>query len=139
MAKFSKTSIERLSTCHIDLRTIFYEAVREYDCSILEGHRGEERQNNLYKKKLSKLQYPFGKHNKQPSEAVDVAPYPIDFADSTKKIARFYHFAGYILGLTERLLLERKITHNIRWGGDWDGDRDFSDQNFDDLGHFELI
>jgi hypothetical protein len=26
----------------------------------------------------------------------------------------------------------------LRWGGDWDSDKDFSDQNFDDLVHWEL-
>ena len=25
----------------------------------------------------------------------------------------------------------------IRWGGDWDGDNEFTDQSFDDLVHFE--
>ena len=27
----------------------------------------------------------------------------------------------------------------LRWGGDWDGDRDFKDQRFIDLPHFELV
>jgi peptidoglycan L-alanyl-D-glutamate endopeptidase CwlK len=27
---------------------------------------------------------------------------------------------------------------NVRWGGDWDGDRDIDDQTFDDLPHFEF-
>ena len=26
----------------------------------------------------------------------------------------------------------------VRWGGDWDGDFEFKDQNFHDLPHFEL-
>jgi hypothetical protein len=27
----------------------------------------------------------------------------------------------------------------LRWGGDWDSDKDTKDQNFNDLPHFELI
>jgi peptidoglycan L-alanyl-D-glutamate endopeptidase CwlK len=37
------------------------------------------------------------------------------------------------------LLVEGKISHAIRWGGDWDSDDIFDDQNFDDLPHFELV
>jgi len=39
----------------------------------------------------------------------------------------------------ERLYNEGKITHKLRWGGDWDSDKVFDDQNFDDLPHFELV
>ena len=27
----------------------------------------------------------------------------------------------------------------LRWGGDWNDNKDFSDQTFDDLVHFELV
>ena len=27
---------------------------------------------------------------------------------------------------------------DLIWGGDWDGDTDLNDNNFDDLVHFEL-
>ena len=78
-------------------------------------------------------------NNQQPSLAVDVVPYPIDWGEAgtesekRKAIARFYHFAGYVLRTAE------KMDISIRWGGDWDGDKDFSDQSFDDLPHWELL
>ena len=73
--------------------------------------------------------YPNSKHNKLPSKAVDVAPYPIDWNDPD----RFYHFAGYVRGIAEGMGIK------IRWGGDWNGNFDLKDQNFYDLPHFELL
>ena len=72
--------------------------------------------------------FPKGRHNALPSKAVDVAPYPIDWEDREG----FILFAGYVLGVASQLGL------NIRWGGDWDGDFDLSDNEFDDLVHFEM-
>ena len=60
--------------------------------------------------------------------AVDVTPYPVDF-DNTD---RHYYFCGYVLAVAKQLGLD------IRWGGDWDSDRETKDQTFNDLVHFEL-
>ena len=128
MAKFGNTSKKRLKTCDEKLQILFNEIVKVFDCSILVGHRGEEDQNKAYKEGNSQVKWPKGKHNKKPSSAVDVAPYPIDWEDRE----RFSYFAGFVKGVAYRL----NIT--LRWGGDWDGDNDLSDNNFDDLVHFEL-
>jgi len=128
MGQFSQQSQKRLDTCHPLLQMIFYDIVRTFDCSIIDGHRPMHRQNQLYREGKSKLIYPNSKHNQFPSLAVDVAPYPIDWAD----IRRFYYFGGYVLGVV------RSIGIKIRWGGDWDGDRQVKDQEFNDLIHFEL-
>jgi peptidoglycan L-alanyl-D-glutamate endopeptidase CwlK len=32
-----------------------------------------------------------------------------------------------------------KMTHDVRYGGDWDGDKDINDQTFNDTVHFELV
>ena len=95
---------------------------------VLEGHRGEEKQNAAYDKGNSKVRYPNGKHNQSPSVAVDVAPYPIDWADRD----RFHYFGGYVLGVAKQMGL------NIRWGGDWNQDTQTKDNKFDDLVHFEI-
>lgn len=129
MYKFSKTSLERLSTCHVDLQKLFNEVIKHYDCTIVCGHRSKEEQNLAFKKGNSKLQYPKSKHNVYPSVAVDVAPYPIDWND----MSRFYHFGGYVLGVADILNIK------LRWGGDWDSDNDLKDQTFMDLVHFELV
>jgi peptidoglycan L-alanyl-D-glutamate endopeptidase CwlK len=139
MPKFSQESFSKLSTCHMELQTLFYEVIRSFDCKVTEGHRNEIDQNEAFNRGVTKLKWPDGKHNKQPSMAVDVYPYPVNLSNEPKNIARFYLFAGYVLGIAERLKQEGKMTYSIRWGGDWDGDKDITDQKFNDLVHFELI
>jgi len=131
MYSYSKKSKEKLAQCNTDLQMIFNKAITFYDHTVLEGHRGKERQNELYRQGKSNVQWPDGNHNKEPSDALDAAPYPIDWSNSPKNTARFYHFAGFIKGLGAAHGIK------IRWGGDWDGDNDFTDQTFDDLVHFE--
>jgi hypothetical protein len=48
-----------------------------------------------------------------------------------KDLARWYYFGGYVCGVAEELGIP------IRWGGDWNGNRQVDDQSFDDLPHFE--
>ena len=140
MPKFSQISFSRLSTCHIELQTLFYEVVRSYDCSVILGYRNEEDQHEAFNSGASQLDWPNGKHNKNPSMAADVCPYPVNLSTKdVKNLARFYHFAGYVKGIAEQLKAQGKMTYSIRWGGDWDSDLDFKDQKFDDLVHFELV
>ncbi len=133
MPKFNNRSKDRLSTCDKDLQRLFNEVVKKYDCSILEGHRSNERQEELYAKKKSKVK--LSKHNANPSLAVDVSPYPIPEKwgkGNFKELAKFYHFVGYVKAIADQLGI------SIRFGADWDGDNNFRDQKFDDLVHFEL-
>ena len=128
MPRFGSRSINRLKTCDQKLQELFYEVVKHFDCSIIEGNRGEERQNKAYADGKSKVKYPNGKHNKFPSVAVDVAPYPIDWSDRD----RFHYFGGFVLGVAKQMGM------NIRWGGDWNQDTETIDNKFDDLVHFEI-
>ena len=128
MPRFGKRSISRLKTCDQKLQELFYEVVKHFDCSIIEGHRGEERQNKAFADGKSKVKYPNGKHNQNPSIAVDVAPYPIDWSDRD----RFHYFGGFVLGVAKEMGM------NIRWGGDWNQDTETKDNKFDDLVHFEI-
>jgi peptidoglycan L-alanyl-D-glutamate endopeptidase CwlK len=137
MPSFSKTSADRLFTCEQQLRKLFDKVVEKYDCTILEGHRGQIKQDAYFNAtpQRSGVKWPNGKHNKRPSEAVDAAPYPIPEnwgADHWKDMVKFYEFAAIVR--YEAALMNIKI----RWGGDWDGDGDYRDQTFDDLVHFEL-
>ncbi len=43
------------------------------------------------------------------------------------------------MGIAQKLKDEGKMTHAIRYGGDWDRDFDITDNKFQDLVHFELI
>lgn len=133
MNNFGKGSLARLSTCDNSLQLLFNAVGKRYPCTILEGHRDEERQNLLFEQGKSKVKFPHGKHNSKPSKALDAAPDPINWSNDRKNIARYYHFAGFVLAMANVMDIK------IRWGGDWDGDRDFSDQTFDDLVHFELV
>ena len=46
MPKFGKRSKERLATCDERLQEVFNEVIKFVDCSVLEGHREQERQGN---------------------------------------------------------------------------------------------
>ena len=120
MAKFGARSLKRLKTCHPLLQVIMKEVVKIYDITILEGHRGKAAQNAYFKKGTSQLKYPKGNHNKIPSMAVDISPYPIDWKD----LKRFHEVAGIV----------KAIAHvygiNIQWGGNW--------KRFKDYPHYEL-
>tara|TARA_S200002703_G_scaffold155626_1_gene159992 strand:+ start:2114 stop:2506 length:393 start_codon:yes stop_codon:yes gene_type:complete len=129
MASYSQKSQSRLQECHQDLIDLFGAVVQNFDNTILTGHRNKEDQNLAYFEGKSQLQWPNGKHNKYPSIAIDVAPYPIDWEDRE----RFTYFAGYVKGIAKGMGI------NIRWGGDWDSDTQVKDNSFDDLVHFELI
>ena len=134
MPRFGKRSKSRLATCDIKLQKLFEEVVKHFDCTVIQGHRGEEEQNQAYDAGRSKLRYPDGKHNASPSRAVDVAPYPVDWEDRD----RFHYFSGFVMGMATRL--EKKVpTLKLRWGGDWDQDTEVKDNRFDDLVHFELV
>ena len=128
MPSFSNESIKKLSTCSESLQKLFNIVVQDFDCTILEGHRGQKEQNEAFASGHSKLKYPDGNHNKFPSLAIDVAPYPVDWNDRE----RMTLFAGFVLGTAKQIGIK------IRWGGDWDNNTQVKDNKFDDLVHFEL-
>tara|TARA_R100000908_G_C3701133_1_gene111583 strand:- start:53 stop:484 length:432 start_codon:yes stop_codon:yes gene_type:complete len=128
MPRFSTKSKSKLDTCDERLQKIFKKVVKGFDCTVIEGHRGKEKQNEAFKKGNSKLKFPKGKHNSLPSVAVDVIPYPIDWEDRE----RMTYFAGYVVGIAKSMGI------TIRWGGDWNMDTKVKDNRFDDLVHFEL-
>jgi peptidoglycan L-alanyl-D-glutamate endopeptidase CwlK len=135
MPKFSQESFSKLSTCHPDLQALFYEVIKNFDCVILEGYRNQQEQDLAYSEGRSKLQWPNGKHNHQPSMAVDVTPYPVNFSD----IKRLYWFAGYVMGIAQKLKDDGKMSHSVKFGGDWNGNVEDINQHFRDMQHFEIV
>jgi len=129
MPSFSEESLYQLNSCDMQLQRLFYEVVKDFDCKVICGYRDEVEQNAFFKDGKTKVKYPDSKHNWVPSRAVDVVPYPVDW----NNLNRFYVFGGYVKGIANKLGIK------IRWGGDWDNDNDITDQNFNDLPHFELI
>tara|TARA_Y100001963_G_scaffold159029_1_gene260975 strand:- start:544 stop:921 length:378 start_codon:yes stop_codon:yes gene_type:complete len=124
MPRFGSKSRKQLSTCNPKLQSLFKEVVRHFDCSILEGKRSLETQKELLKDGATKTL----DSAHLTGDAVDVAPYPIDFEDRD----RFHYFGGFVLGIARQMGIE------IIWGGDWNNDTKTKDNSFDDLVHFEL-
>ena len=129
MARYSTRSEMRLQSCHLHIQRVLRDVLGLFDHTVIEGHRTKAVQNQKVHQGLSQVRWPDGMHNRQPSLAVDIAPYPIDWNDRE----RFVLLAGVVLGVAH--------SHGIklRWGGDWDRDMQVKDNNFDDLGHFELV
>jgi len=129
MPRFGAKSKSKLKTCDIKLQEVFNEVIKKVDCSVLEGHRGKDRQNSLFKEGKTKVIYPNGRHNASPSRAADVVPYPIDWEDRE----RFHLFAGFVIGVAYKMGIK------LRWGGDWNMNWFVDDNKFDDFPHFELL
>lgn len=129
MYTFGNASNQRLSTCRNELRIVAQEALKYADFSIVYGTRTETEQAILYQQGFSKVQYPNSKHNKNPSDAFDFVPYPVDWKDERQ----FTYIAGLILGIG----LSKGII--LRWGGDWKQNGKLKENTFNDLGHIEFV
>lgn len=133
---YSKSSLDKLSTCDPLLQQLFMEVIKHRDNTIIEGCRGQKLQHQYFVEGRSKLDWPHGKHNKLPSKAVDSVPYPIDWNKVNKNdrwaINEMYLYAGIVIGIAKMMDIP------VRWGGDWDGDGTITDQQFHDLPHFEI-
>lgn len=130
MPKFSATSEARLMTCHPDIIRVMRRAILETDFTVICGWRGPEAQLKAYESGNSKLLYPKSKHNrskigagiwdKTMSDAIDIAPYPIDWKDT----GRFKELAKIVLRIAE----EEGV--KLSWGGHW--------TKFVDMPHYEI-
>lgn len=125
---FGKSSTERLLTCHKDLQMIMNYVIKFKDISILCGYRPEDLQNEYYNTGKSKVKYPNSKHNKFPSTAIDVCPFPVNWGriDEFAELVRFIQ--GIALG---------KYNIKLRVGLDWNGNWK-KDETFVDGPHIEL-
>lgn len=133
MPVFGPASEAQLKTCHPDLQLVLREAILYFDFSVVEGHRGEAAQNAAYAKGYSKVRYPNGNHNKIPSEAADLAPYPIDWSSKPVAIERFCLMQGVVWACAQRMGIP------IRLGLDWNRNMDTRDETFRDYPHVELF
>ena len=136
MPRFSRRSLEKLESCEDAIQRLFSEFIKEFDCTILCGHRTASEQARVFTEGHSKCEWPDSKHNSFPSPAVDVAPYYIEKPHirwDRPALYRWYYFGGRVVELA------RSMNIPIRWGGDWDRDTYVRDQRFNDLPHFELF
>lgn len=153
MSTYNKNSLGKLMIAEPDLITIFQEVVKIFDNSVIYGYRSPAFQFDLYKKgrsfvnskwiitdKKLVVTYKDGtiqksNHNFDPARAVDVMPYPINFKD----IKRIHYFAGFVMCMAIKLKEEGRISHDIRWGGDFNRNTEVKDETFMDLAHYEII
>lgn len=142
MPRFSAQSRRHLGTCRRELKILFGEVIKDVDCTVTQGHRGEEAQNEAYAREKTTKQWPDSKHNQLPSDAADVAPYDaeirgIDWDD----VQGFWMFVGYVRATFKQLQKRGMVSTDVRLrvGGDWDGDFDTDDQQFNDAPHFEIV
>ena len=136
MYKFSKRSQSNLITAHSELQLLFNEVIKEVDITVLYGHRTKEQQDEMVAKGYSKLKYPNSNHNSNPSMAVDVAPYPIDWKD----LDRFAETAVIIFDTWNFLKKNKKVFKTIRWGGNWKSvyDESWKQVKWLDMPHWEI-
>lgn len=132
MFYFGQKSIGNLNALTYNLQKVARKTLELelMDFAIICSFRSEAEQNKLFSEGKSKVKWPDGKHNKYPSEAMDLVPYVAGKISWNK-----FHccvLAGIILAVA-------KIEDiSLRWGGNWDmDDEPITDQNFQDLVHFE--
>lgn len=121
MPKFSHISLERLNTCHPDLRRIALEAIDVVDFAIVCGHRTDADQQKAYESGHSLKKPGESKHNYSPSRAFDFVPYPVDWSDAT----RFRTVAHVMATIAYRYDIKIRLGVNF--------------PTFKDLGHIELV
>jgi len=142
MPKFSQHSTERLATCDKRLQEVLEYVISHYDCSVLCGQRGQEDQEEAFAKGNTKVHFPNSRHNKTPSQAVDVMPYPIiwpslvGLTSEEKEKARAYatvcRFAGFVQGVAAHM------GYKLTWGGDWNRNGIIEPGDDWDLPHFQV-
>jgi len=142
--KFGNRSNRNLATCHVDLQLIAEESLKisQVDFGVSEGHRSVEKQLEYFNTGKSKIDgvNKKGKHNYQPSLAMDIYAYVSGKPKLSFNPTYLAYLGGVITATAQRLLNEGRISHKVRWGYNWDSDGEIgTDQRFNDLPHFELI
>lgn len=126
--KLSKRSLDRLVGVNPSLVAVFKKACESmpFDITVLEGLRTAERQAELLKQGATKVQV--SRH--MSGNAIDIAPYPIDWNDTERfKIVAHHMFAA-----------AKELGIVIRWGGNWSrqDEKVKPASSFVDMPHFEL-
>lgn len=99
----------KLVSQYIDAGALKYAGI--IDIAVLCGYRDKAAQDAAVLKKTSKVAWPKSKHNRMPSDAVDVVVYPVDYKDKAyaMKMAVLH---GFICGVAARLGID---LFNIDW------------------------
>jgi len=132
---FGSSSEKRLKTVSPLLQKIMRKSLETslIDFGIPQhgGKRTASEQCELFKQGLSKCDGVKKLSRHQSGNAIDI----VAFVNGYTYDQKYYYMLGHHILQTAKSM---GIT-NLRWGGDWDGDFDLSDQTFNDLVHFELV
>lgn len=138
MITWGKGSLAERATLHPQLIILVDDVAAfvppKFDHTLVCGWRGKAAQNKAYAEKRSTKQWPDSKHNhtfggKPLSLAVDISPFPPDYADELT-IAR-------LIGIYDARAITLGIP--IRVGLDFSGDGRSRDERFIDAWHIELV
>lgn len=147
MYRFGINSKIKLGSVHKDLALILNEAIKvsKIDFGVSEGHRGFNRQRELFLEGKSSKDgvIKVSKHQSLPSMAADIYIYHPN-NDVRASIIYDYSHLAYVAGvidvISQFLFDEGEISYKVRWGGNWDGDGVIKyDQKLIDYPHFELV
>lgn len=134
MASFGRSSEAKLKMAHPDIQLVMRKAIKIIDFTIVQTHRTSAEHARYIVLGKTRVSYEETRHASNPAEAIDIAPWfrnepHIRWEDRET----FIYLAGIIMACAVDLNIP------LRWGGNWDRDDEIlSDQNFDDLVHFEL-
>lgn len=152
-------SREKIGSLHQDLQQILHKALptSPVDFGIGQGARTFQEQLDLYLQGretpgriVTKLDPRNSNHlarakhviyeGREKSEAFDIYAWVPGRSDLSYDKYLLTLIAGHIMGTAKELLLDDTIAHYLRWGGNWDNNGEIiTDQEFDDLPHFELL
>lgn len=128
MFKLGKRSKNSLKYVDMNLQKLCYEVIKDFDFTVIEGHRTVARQYELFTEGKSQIDgvTALGNHNYMPSKAIDVIPYkkghnPFDGSDESELMfwRMLWHFEQ----------ASKKLGIPITLGAYW---------SFKDLPHIEL-
>jgi peptidoglycan LD-endopeptidase CwlK len=134
MYSFGAKSTERKRECHPSLQVVLNVAIKHMDFSILCAYRDEEKQMAAYNAvpQLSRAKFGESPHNFNPSFAVDLAPYPIDWRD----MQRFCYLSGLMKGIASAHGIP--LTAGIDWNNNGILVKDDPAESLIDAPHFEI-
>ena len=145
-------------TLHEDLQTIISWGLTKcaVDFTLYEGHRPPEKQFEYYKKGrefkngrwvvvnkkavITNIDgyHVKGKHNYNPSHAVDLRAYVPDKEGLTWDSVHLTYIAASLIVIADFLFDDGLVQHKLRWGGNWDKDGDLADNTLVDRPHLEI-
>lgn len=156
--RFSKSSLERIKSIHPNLiklanRALDIAGLMGKDFSVIEGHRSEMRQQELFEAGFSTTMD--SKHRYLPSLALDFLPWHSKEGSISGNSLQVTHLAekyGHTYEMMQGLAMAEfqiiamcfiqaasELDIPITWGGDWNRDSSTFDTKFQDWGHIELL